>query len=204
MAPRIPNLEEHLLVTAAELIGKRGVEALSLRELGRLAGVSRGAPYYYFADKRELVARIGELGFRRMGARIDAASRSESGIAGQLHAGLRAYVQFALDEGDFFDLMFASVLERSTPAGDGAPAFAYSSTAARDAFTILSRGIEDAQRAGQLRGGDPLLLGNALWAYAHGVAVLARGRHLKHDGGVDAVFDAGFDALLAPHVTMRD
>jgi Bacterial regulatory proteins, tetR family len=39
------NLEVVLLENAAEIIALKGVEGLSLRELGRVAGVSRAAPY---------------------------------------------------------------------------------------------------------------------------------------------------------------
>lgn len=199
MAQRIPNLEEHLLVAAAALIEEAGLEALSLRELGRRAGVSRGAPYYYFSDKEVLVARVGELGFSRMGARIGEAVRAHRDPLEQLRAGLRAYVDFARDDWNFFHLMFSVGLKRDrthsdsdSPSGE----YSYSSEAARNAFGILVHGIVDAQKAGLLLPGDPLLIVNVLWAFTHGIAVLARGEHLKHAGGVEPLFEAGLRALL--------
>jgi hypothetical protein len=66
------------------------------------------------------------------------------------------------------------------------------------------QGVRDAQEQGLMRAGDPLLLVNVLWAFTHGIAVLQRGGHLKHPGGAEAVFDAGFDALLARYAPAAD
>lgn len=183
---------------AAEIIATRGVEALSLRELGRRAGVSRAAPYHYFADKAELVARVGALGFERLGARIDESARAHAEPLAQLRAGLLAYVRFAEEEANFFHLMFSGALQRAQPpeSSDDA-ASPWSSGAARSAFGRLVQGVRDAQSQGLIRPGDPLLVVNVLWAFTHGIAVLERGRHLRHPLGGGAVFDAGLDALLA-------
>lgn len=52
------------------------------------------------------------------------------------------------------------------------------------------------RQQGLLRPGDPLLLLNVLWAYTHGVAVLALDHNLKgYDG--PQVLAAGLTALLA-------
>jgi AcrR family transcriptional regulator len=193
MPPRIPNLEELLLVKAAELIATRGPDALSLRELGRRAGVSRAAPYHYFTDKAELVARVGALGFRRLGERIAAHVDPAADAFAQLRAGLLAYIDFARDEGHFFQLMFSGALQRELSEESR---FAFSSGAARETFGVLLHAVEDAQARGVMKQEDPLLVVNVFWAYTHGVAVLARGNHLKHEGGSTAVFDAGFAALV--------
>ncbi|HYH08408.1 MAG TPA: TetR/AcrR family transcriptional regulator [Thermoanaerobaculia bacterium] len=188
------NLEEQLLTSAAELIATEGLEALSLRELGRRAGVSRAAPYHYFADKAELIARVGELGFRRLGDTITAATAKAKDPLQQIRAGLRAYIEFARVEPDFFQLMFSNALSRAR--NDPASGLAFSSEAARAAFATLIDGVRNAQTARVLRKTDPLLIVNVLWAFTHGVAVLARDQHLKHAGGTEAVFDAGFRALV--------
>ncbi len=51
------------------------------------------------------------------------------------------------------------------------------------------------QRARKGARRDPLLLTNVIWSFAHGVAVLTVDGNLKH-GCVDAVLDAGLDALI--------
>jgi AcrR family transcriptional regulator len=196
------NLEELLLTTAAELIATEGLDSLSLRELARRAGVSRAAPYHYFADKAELVARVGALGFRRLGERIHSAAETAAAAAEtaaepllRLRAGLLADIDFARAEPHFFQLMFSGALAREQqPGGGDAAGLAFSSAEARAAFVTLIEGVREAQTAGVLRDDDPLLIVNVFWAYTHGIAVLAE-RHLKYEGGTGALFDAGFEAL---------
>lgn len=192
-----PNLEESLIAKAAEIIALRGADALSLRELGRCAEVSRTAPYHYFPDKAALLFKVGELGFRRLGERIAREIGDAPLSLEQLRRGLRGYVRFALEDEHFFRLMFANVLRRdllSTPSEAG-PALLFSSESAQQTFMVLHDGILRLQGEGMLRAGDPRLLLNVLWAYSHGVAVLALDRHLKY-GDDMVVLDAGLDALL--------
>jgi AcrR family transcriptional regulator len=64
MSPRKPavlrgggeNLREHLIATAARLLGERGSAGLSVRDIAREAQVADGALYNYFEDKEDLLA----------------------------------------------------------------------------------------------------------------------------------------------------
>jgi AcrR family transcriptional regulator len=194
-----PNLEALLLSKAATLIAERGLDKLSLRELGREAGVSRSAPYHYFADKAELLAKVGALGFGRLSAQIESATQGIEKFDARVKAGLGAYAQFALDEPDLFRVMFANVLRRhlaTSVVADG-PTIDFSSGAAMQAFGGFVEGILDAQRRGLLRREDPLLIVHTLWAFTHGVAELALGDNLKLPGGSARLLDVGIDAILA-------
>jgi AcrR family transcriptional regulator len=194
------NLEQALIAKAAEIIASRGVDGLSLRELGRCAGVSRTAAYHYFPDKATLLAKVGEQGFHKLGARIARESSQAKTQLEQLRRGLHGYVRFALEDPHFFRLMFANMLERELPTETtpGGLTLMFSSTAAQQAFAALLDGIREMQRAKRLQQIDPLLLMNVLWAFTHGVAVLALDRHLK---GYDyaPVLDAGLDALIGAY-----
>lgn len=50
------NLREHLIATAARLIGQRGTGALTVRDIAREAHVADGVLYNYFEDKEDLLA----------------------------------------------------------------------------------------------------------------------------------------------------
>jgi AcrR family transcriptional regulator len=50
------NLREHLIATAARLIGERGTGALTVRDIAREAQVADGVLYNYFEDKEDLLA----------------------------------------------------------------------------------------------------------------------------------------------------
>jgi AcrR family transcriptional regulator len=193
------DLEAELLVRAGEIVAAGGVEALSLRELGRSANVSRAAPYHYFPTKTALLHRLGELGFQRLYELIEAAM---SGIGDPVErgiAGFRGYLSFALAEPAILRLMFANRLERrrgTRPEMDSEQeGFPFSSEAAERAFGTLVAGVAAIPALGG-NGMETLLMRtNALWAYAHGVSVLAIGDNLKGpDAG--ALLETGLRALI--------
>lgn len=100
------HLREALLEAARELVIQGGVEALTLREVARRAGVSTAAPYHHFADKAELVGALARKSLTELdhvsGAAID-------GIADprlKLQALGVAYVMFAVEHPAEFRLMF--------------------------------------------------------------------------------------------------
>jgi AcrR family transcriptional regulator len=50
------NLREHLIATAARLVGQQGGTGLAVRDIAREAQVADGALYNYFEDKEDLLA----------------------------------------------------------------------------------------------------------------------------------------------------
>lgn len=171
----VSGLESQLLRTAAQIIATDGVDALSMRNLGKAAGVSRTAAYYYFADKSALVAKVGEDGFGRLGqAVLSAGMPAPVGLA-RITAGFAAYLDFALAEPDLYRVMFSDVLDRPL-TGEQETLGAFSSRSARRAFALLQAAVGTSPDAS-----DPQALARVhmLWAFAHGIAMLAIGNHLK-------------------------
>jgi hypothetical protein len=104
---------------------------------------------------------------------------------------LAGYVRFAMENPHFFGLMFGGLLRRDLQADE----LAFSSPAAMAAFQSLLDGIQTLQREGILTAGEPFRLLNVFWAYTHGVAALARDKHLKKADPF-AVLEDGLDALF--------
>src|SRR5687768_4023278 len=67
------NLRAALIEAGLKLIEKKGVRALTLREIGAQVGVSRMAAYRHFTDKADLFAAISEAGFAQFADALDAA-----------------------------------------------------------------------------------------------------------------------------------
>jgi AcrR family transcriptional regulator len=67
------DLRAALIQCGSDLIEKKGIPALTMREIGKRLGVSRAAPYAHFADKAALLAAIREAGFIEFGKTIEAA-----------------------------------------------------------------------------------------------------------------------------------
>lgn len=190
------DLESDLLRRAAEIIARKGIDALSLRKLGTAANVSRAAPYHYFLSKDALLARVGEFGFQKLSQRILETVGDKTDPARRLQLGFRGYLDFALAEPHLFRLMFANALKRDLEAAPHAasPAFAFSSEAAQTAVGHMIEGVAQWQKTRRDKR-DPLLVANVFWSFVHGLAVLALNQNLKHKS-VEKVLETGLDALM--------
>ena len=76
------NLRATLIETGLRLIASKGLAALTLREIGARAGVSRMAAYRHFSNKSELIAAIREVGFTKFGDALQqACDKANSGFS---------------------------------------------------------------------------------------------------------------------------
>ena len=105
------DLRQVLLNEAAALLRDEGESGLSMRALAARAGVSRTAPYHHFRDKRELLCAVAEEGFKRFVSvlTVEEEQLSERRL-GQF---VRDYLDFALNNSEYYDLMFGSQLWKS-------------------------------------------------------------------------------------------
>ena len=182
---------EALVEAAAELLEEGGVAAVTLREVGRRAGVSHNAPYKHFADKEDLLASVVA---RDLTLRHAAGQRSRAGLSSidLVRHLLRGYVRHALAHPQLFKLTFGPWRTASAELSEAA-------TTSRSAFV---QAVADAQRDGDLPPGDPERLTALLSALAHGASDLALAGHLARDGkGRADPYDL-VDDLLA-HVRVR-
>ncbi|MEY2517317.1 MAG: hypothetical protein QOJ89_4675, partial [bacterium] len=176
------NLRSALLERAERTVREHGVQALSLRELARDAGVSHGAPRRHFADRRALLDALAERGFERLGRELQAAvDGARAGFGERLQALAYAYVDFATRDAALLELMFASKHR------DGAPA---TRAAADRAFAIPLSAILAAQRDGEVAGGDAEAMARVAFATLHGLATMANGEMLGEDDLAAIVSDA--------------
>jgi AcrR family transcriptional regulator len=76
----------HVAATAAELVGTRGLEALTFRNVAKAAGSSTTVLTHFFADKRDLLQSTFEVVAERSGARFDEAQRHGGGLRECLEA----------------------------------------------------------------------------------------------------------------------
>jgi AcrR family transcriptional regulator len=192
------NLPERLLREAARIISQEGIRALSMRRLSERLGTSRMAPYHHFESKAELLSAVGRDGFRRLGERLRTASEGQGTPRAKLESALFAYMRFALEETEFFRLMFGGQLNRPLKADkDGdLHGFAFSSPEAMQAFSALITAIDQCQEAGDISPGDPLLIANTLWAFVHGAATLVVDKHLKSSVSLEDYLSQSLELLF--------
>ena len=95
---RVPNAErtartrDRLVAAARELFVEQGFAATGTPEIVARAGLTRGALYHNFADKRALFAAVVEAENAAVAAAIDAAPGAGGGAMEALRAGAAAYL----------------------------------------------------------------------------------------------------------------
>ncbi len=87
-----------LVAVARGMFGERGYAAVGTEEIVRAAGVTRGALYHHFADKRDLFKAVYEDVERDLVQRIaESAIASASDPFQALHAGAQAFLDACED-----------------------------------------------------------------------------------------------------------
>ena len=129
------DLRAALIKAATAEIERGGYENLSLRELADSVGVSRGAPYRHFADRRALLAAVAAAGFERLTASYRKAMGSGKTPQDRLVAAGRGYLRFAAERPQMFRLMFVSDLL----GGGTVPPDAALAEAAGESYFVFER-----------------------------------------------------------------
>ena len=162
------DLRAALLEGAEALVRDAGIAALSLRRLAEQVGVSRSAPYHHFRDKHELLCALAARGFSELEALIEQAQLERQG---DLEAGLRgfvrAYLRFATEHPDIYDLMFGRTIWQS-----GRPTEELREVAYRSFRRYAERIGHLTSKVTLPTGSNPLRLAQASWATLHGLCRL--------------------------------
>jgi len=101
-----------LLDVAAALLDGGGPDAVTLREVGARAGLSRGAPYRHFADKESLLAAIAAESWELIGDHMHGLRTAPGLPEERLRAALVDVIAISRRQPHLYQLMF------TTPAGD--------------------------------------------------------------------------------------
>lgn len=183
------NLRHALVAQALATIGARGVEALTLREVGTALRVSRTALYRHFADKTALLAAVATEGFRTFRAALyDGWTGGGRGRLGLQTMG-ESYVRFALAHPAHYRVMFGGFVSKA--ACD--PSLEVEAGAA---FRVLLDAIVELQQQGLVRAGDPQALAVFVWASTHGLSMLAIDGQLAAPGTpLDALVRSAVESM---------
>jgi len=165
------DLRPALVESAMAVLADKGVDAFSLRETARRAGVSPAAYKHHFADTRALMTALATIAFTRLSDALKKADATTGkSRRDRLLAQGMAYVDFALAERALFDLMWrAPLLDLSDPA------LLSEKSRAFDCLDQLVRGAD----APRIAHDDPAMAPTiACWSLVHGFACLLL------DGGI--------------------
>lgn len=170
---RQTRTREAILEAARELITEVGSDALSMRAIAKRIDYSPAGLYQYFDGKDEIVEAVCVEGGHRLFLLLDQVEKDQP-PADYLQAIGHAYIRFAVQQPDYFLLMFTT---RSPVQSEEEVA----ETGMESAFGILLHAIRRGVESGlfkQRPGFDVLSMAYAAWATVHGLALL-RVTHLQ-------------------------
>ena len=182
------DLRRIVLDASLNLIEEQGLEALSMREVARRAGVSHQAPYHHFGDREGILAAIATEGFTLMHAAMTQAVADLTDPVERLNAIGRAYVAFAVRYPGHFTIMFRSELVSITRHEE-------LHTRAETTFNLVKSIVAEVAKLRGAKDPEPLVI--ASWALVHGVStLLLEGKLDRHYGTTDKQRMAGADAVI--------
>jgi AcrR family transcriptional regulator len=165
-----------LLSATSALVDEGGPSAVTMRAVGARAGVSRAAPYKYFADRAALMAAVVTADLAGFATMLEGDSPSGSTAIEALRAVAVRFVRFAGEHPRRYELMVGEALASATGHPDVL-------AASHRAFTALGSAVGRC-----LAGSDRAEIDRAtmiLYAGLHGLV------HLRFTG---VVYDVkGFD-----------
>ncbi|TXK35507.1 TetR/AcrR family transcriptional regulator [Nonomuraea sp. C10] len=193
----VDDTRKRLIESALSLLREEGLDAVTLRAVGELAGLSRMAPYRHFTDKTALLAALAARVITDLSTHVAAAVLRHAGRQERLRAFYGSYVEYAVAHREEYRLVFASAFS----AGDHPEM----EKALDEVMTALSLDITD---HGPVNKATMM----ALMSTAHGLAELATAGHFAHkairlqdiiDVIIKGVGRAGEDAAGQPGATRR-
>ena len=163
------DLKMVLLDETARILREEGEDALSLRHLATRVGVSRTAPYHHFKDKQALLSAVAEEGFRRFNEAMGRALKKARGKDGRqgMRGYVNAYVRYAVNNREYYDLMYGMKLWRSDAMSRSLVA------AARGTLRANVESLDRWQARGLVAQElDTLGFAQAAWGTLHGISRL--------------------------------
>lgn len=190
-AERETLTREAVVAAARQQIIDKGLDALSLRQVGSALGVTAPALYAYVADKRDLLRAVAEGEFHALLARFEAVEEQDP--LARLRELSRVYIEYAMDNPELFKTMFLfpPELTITEATGDELPI-------ATQAFNYAVDAITDAIESGVFRKDlDPTLVTFTSWTATHGLATVLNLGFNFDEATKDLLIDLVLDTVIA-------
>ncbi len=160
-------LRREILDAARRLFAEEGYDSVSMRDLASEIEYSPATIYLHFADKRDLFECLCRETLTQLGDLIEPIVSSSASPLDRLRRGLRAYIQFGLDNPEPYKVAFLVEGPANSPdelMGEGSPA--------RRVYSYLRDLVEECASPAELAANGPDRIAQTLWAGAHGLTSL--------------------------------
>jgi AcrR family transcriptional regulator len=97
-APKVRDTRERVLAAALAEFAARGLQGASIEDIAARAGVTKGAVYYYFADKEDLAADLQAQLWERLGEEANSGVDPDAGTLAHLEHAFGSFIATLHDE----------------------------------------------------------------------------------------------------------
>lgn len=159
------QMRERILASAICLFLDKGIENVSLRNIADNIEYSPATVYLYFKDKAEILFALHNKGFEKLHA-LQLSLNEIPDPLERLRQHGRVYMKFALENRDYYDLMFIArgvaekiVIDKAWEAGG-------------KAYQYLVDNVAACIDKGYFKDTEPNSAAFAFWSFVHGMASL--------------------------------
>jgi AcrR family transcriptional regulator len=162
------NLRQEILDAARELFAREGVESVSMRKIAERVEYAPGTIYLYFHDKAEILRTLCDETFSRLNQKMQAIKDDRADTLSSLRRGLRAYIEFGLQNPHHYLVTFVHsgryLHERGFHPAPNEPSMS--------CFDNLRGIVRRCIQEGLFRLDDVEEASQVLWSGIHGVTTL--------------------------------
>jgi AcrR family transcriptional regulator len=160
------ELKGKILQAAKELFMQKGFEDTSIRNIAEKIEYSPTTIYLYFKDKDDIFCELHKEGFTLLNQYFRPLAHVSDPFE-RLKAINKAYITFALENGEFYDLMFIirspinSINKDESDWEEG-----------KRAFSFLTNTISECVAKGYFKDMQPDIVAFTVWSMVHGIVSL--------------------------------
>lgn len=163
------NLRQEILDAARDLFVREGVANTSIRKIAERIEYAPGTIYLYFKDKGEILRTLCDETFSKLTLKLQAIRDDRSSTLDSLRRGLRAYIEFGLQNPNHYLVTFVLAAPEIHEARQEAESLQRSGLSCFDNLRgIVRKCIQE----GLFRLDDVEETSQVLWAGIHGITTL--------------------------------
>ena len=106
-AEEIEAAKTEILEEAVKLMGEIGYHNFTMRKLAAKLSITATTIYNYYKNKDDLFINLLIRGFAELYRRLEKANRNQATPAEQLRAMIHGYIDFGLNNANFYNLMYS-------------------------------------------------------------------------------------------------
>ena len=159
------EMEKFILDTAMKILLEDGIDNLSIRKIADVIEYSPTTIYIYFKDKEEILYALHNIAFDKF-LSFQKSIQFVDDPKERLKAHGMAYIKFARENPEYYDLMF--ILDSSFHKADCDGKW----DKGMESYELLKSNVKDAMDAGYLEEMNLDIAAFAHWAMVHGISSL--------------------------------